>query len=536
MSVRVAAVWVPDWPVLAAMSAEEVPLHRPAVVHDARGVTAVSAAARRQGVRRGMRRRQAQQCCPDLVLLHVDAGRDTRMFEPVAVAAESVVAGVEVARPGLLLLPAAGAGRYHGSERVLAERLVDAVAEQTGYEAQVGVADGGGAAVLAARSSRLVPPGATPAFLAPLGVGELLHVVTGEAVEEVPALVDLLVRLGLRTLGDLAGLDRADVQTRFGVLGGWAHRVAAGQDEQTAVVRRPEADLAVAEELDPPVDRVEATAFVARRLAEALHVQLVARGVGCGRLRIAARTEDGHELVRTWRTDTALGGLSVPRMTDRVRWQLEGWLTAQGVRRPAPGTFEDPAPAPLVALSLSAEQVVPVGVEQGGLWGDARGADLRAQRAVHRVQGLLGADAVLGAALQGGREVRDQIRLTAWGEAVAPSRTLDAPWPGRLPPPAPATVLVESEVVQLCGVDGRRVQVDARLQVSAEPEVVWWSTTDASPRESKVTGWAGPWPVVQRWWGPEPRRQVYLQASLQDGRAVLLALTDGVWTVEALYD
>ena len=98
------------------------------------------------------------------------------------------------------------------------------------------------------------------------------------------------------------------------------------------------------------------------------------------------------------------------------------------------------------------------------------------------------------------------------------------------------TSLVESEVVQLCGVDGRRVQVDARLQVSAEPEVVWWSTTDASPRESKVTGWAGPWPVVQRWWGPEPRRQVYLQASLQDGRAVLLALTDGVWTVEALYD
>ena len=536
MNARVAALWVPDWPVLAAMTAEQLPLHQPAAVHDAHGVTAVNAAARGQGVRRGMRRRRAQQGCPELTLLAVDAGRDTRLFELVAVAAESVVAGIEVARPGLLLLPAAGAGRYHGSERVLAERLDDAVAEQTGYEAQVGVADGGGAAVLAARSSLLVPSGATPAFLAPLRMGELVHVATGDAATEVPGLVDLLVRLGLRTLGDLARLDRADVQTRFGGLGGWAHRVAAGQDEQAAVVRRPEPDLEVSEDLDPPVDRIEATAFVARRLAEALHARMVERGVGCGRLRIAARTQDGTELVRTWRTDTALGGLSVPRMTDRVRWQLEGWLTAQGMRRPAPGTFEDPAPAPLVALSLGAEHVVPVGAEQGGLWGESGGADLRAQRAVHRVQGLLGADAVLGAALQGGREVRDQIRLTAWGEAVSSGRTLDAPWPGQLPPPAPATVLVEPEMVQLCGVDGRRVQVDARLQVSAEPDVVWWSAREDPARESKVMGWAGPWPVVQRWWGAAPRRQVYLQATLQDGRAVLLALTDGAWTVEALYD
>ncbi len=532
MSVRTAALWVPDWPVLAAMEVERVPAHAPAAVHDGRRITAVSAPARRQGVRRGMRRRTAQQCCPELALLPADPGRDAREFEPVAVAAEGVVAGLEVVRPGLILLPAAGAGRYHGSEQVLAERLVSAVAE-VGCEAQVGMADGVGAAVIAARASTLVPAGTTREFLAGWGIGELRHLTVG-AVTEVDALVDLLVRLGVHTLGDLARLPRADVAARFGHGGEWAHRVASGEDDRPTALRRPEPDVAVAQDFDPPVERLEATAFAARWLAQELHEAMVAAGVGCGRVQITATTTEGTELVRTWRTDTALGGLSVPRLTDRVRWQLDGWLTARSLGRT--GTGQDPEPAPLARLALRAEEVVAVGAEQGRLWGQAAGADLRAHRAVHRVQGLLGAEAVLSARVQGGREVRDQVHLVPWGEDVPPARGLDAPWPGRLPAPAPATVLVAPQSVQLCGTDGRRVEVDARLQVSAEPAVVWWPDGTS---QNAVTGWAGPWPIVQRWWGatgPSPSRTVYLQATLDDGRAVLLALTDGVWTLEATYD
>ena len=530
---RIAALWVPDWPVLAAMTAEEIPVHQPAAVHDGRRVTAVSALARAQGVRRGMRRRHAQECCPDLALLVTDPGREVRLFEPVAAAAETVVAGIEVARPGLLLLPAQGAGRYHGSEPALAERLVAQVAQLTGYEAQVGVCDGAGAAVLAARGSRIVPPGDGPVFLAPLDVGELVHVATAPTLLQVTELVDLLRRLGLRTLGDLARLPATDVLARFGRLGVWAHQVAAGEDDRPTALRRLEPDVAVEQELDPPVERIEAMAFAARRLAEELHAQLVARGAGCGRLQITARTEDGQELVRMWRTDTALGGLSAARMTDRVRWQLEGWLTGHARRSAsAPtGLGEDPAPAPLIRLGLRAEEVVVVGAEQGRLWGEASGADLRARRALHRVQGLLGVDAVLSAAVQGGRDLRDQVHLVPWGEEVVAARPSAPPWPGRLPPPAPATVLVTPEVVQVRARDGAAVQVSARLELSGEPVSVRYADTDLA-----VQGWAGPWPVVQRWWGAEPRRQVYVQAALEDGRAVLLALDDGIWTVEAHYD
>ena len=529
---RVAALWVPDWPVLSAMTAADVPAHTPAAVHDGRRVVAVSALARSAGVRRGMRRRHAQECCPELVLLDSDPGRDARGFEPVAAATETVVSGIEIARPGLVLIPSRGAGRYHGSEPALAAELVGQVAERTGYEAQVGIADGSGAAVLAARAGLIVPAGDTSGFLAPLGIGELVHVATDGEVDE---LIDLLGRLGLRRLGDLAALPRADVLARFGRLGVWAHQVASGTDDRPPALRRLEPDIAVEQELDPPVERLEATAFAARRLAEALHTQMVARGVACGRLQITARTDDGQELVRAWRTDIALGGLSVARMTDRVRWQLEGWLTGHAVRSArSSGSTADPDPAPLVRLGLRAEQVVAAGAEQGRLWGGTNGADLRAQRAVHRVQGLIGAEAVLAAAVQGGREVRDQVHLVPWGQDVAPARPSGRPWPGHLPPPAPATVLADPQPVQVCDSDGRKVEVDARLQVSGDPAVLWWPTSPN--REVAVTGWAGPWPVTQRWWGDAGARAVYLQVVLGDGRAVLLALREGVWRVEALYD
>ncbi len=529
---RTAALWVPDWPVVAAMAAGEVPGHVPAAVHDGRRVVAVSAVARAAGVRRGMRRRYAQEACPGLELLAADPGRDVRGFEPVAAAAETVVSGIEIARPGLVLVPARGAGRYHGSEEALAAELVGQVAVLAGYEAQVGIADGAGAAVLAARAARIVPTGGTPAFLAPLGLAELVHVAAQDA-ERVADLVGLLGRLGLRTLGDLAALPRDDLFARFGDLGAWAHDVAAGVDDRPTALRRLEPDVAVVVDLDPPVERLEATAFAARGLAEALHEQMVARGVACGRLEITAQTEGGQELARTWRADAALGGLSVARMTDRVRWQLEGWLTGHALRR---GTVDDPVPAAIVRLGLRAEEVAPAGAEQGRLWGGASGTDLRAHRAVHRIQGLIGTQAVLGVAVQGGREVRDRVRFAPWGEEPPAARPVDRPWPGQLPPPAPATVLAEPQLVQVCDADGRRVEVDARLQVSGEPAVLWWPPQDGVEREARITGWAGPWPVEQRWWVAGGGRQAYLQATLGDGRAVLLALRDGVWHLEALYD
>src|SRR5205085_1150487 len=193
---RTLALWCPDWPVVAAGYGAADPV----VVVEANVVVACSAAARSCGVQPGLRRREAQARCPEAEVLAADPARDARAFEPVVVAVEAFGPAVEIVRPGVCALPTRGPSRYFGGDEALAARVAAAVPG-----ARVGVADGPFAAVLAARRARVVAPGQSAAFLAPLPVAVL-----GD-----PDLADLLRRLGLRTLGDVAALAPAAVLGRF---------------------------------------------------------------------------------------------------------------------------------------------------------------------------------------------------------------------------------------------------------------------------------------------------------------------------------
>lgn len=509
--VRRAVLWVPDWPVVAALAEAGLTPETPAGILHGRGLVAVSATARREGVRRGMRKRQAQRLCPEIALLPYDEGRDARAFEAVAVSAERVVSGIEVSRPGVFTISSEGASRFYGSEAALAEALVTAVAEDPGCEAGVGIADGLLAAVLAARENLIVPPGGSREFLALRLVSDLVQAALEPARRQAVAdLVDVLERLGLRTLGDLAILAPGDVLARFGGMGAWALRLASGGDLSTPVARRVERDIEVREEFEDGVGSVEALAFAARRVAEALDREMLGAGVRCLKVAVAVTTERGERLERVWRTDVGAGpGAFVRHMTDRVRWQVEGWLS---------GTSAGPEPSSLTSLTLSALEVVAQGAEQDFLWGGISGADARAHRAMERIQGLVGAESVLLPGEQGGRTPRDRTLLVPWGQEPGAVRRIDLPWPGRLPDPAPATVLAVPEPIGLVDAGGRPVSVTERLDVTAPPT---WTVVDGE--EVAVEAWAGPWPIVERWWSDDGDGRAFLQVALSDGRVVLIA-------------
>jgi protein ImuB len=522
---RVLALWSPDWPVTAAARAAHVPPDRPAAVVVANRVLACSAGARAAGVRRGLRRREAQARCPELAVLARDADRDARLFEPVVAAVEELAPGVEVVRPGLLALPARGPVGYFGGELVAAERLVDQVAARTGAECQAGVADGLFGAVLAARRGLAVEAGCTPAFLAPLDVDELDR----EPEVDRSELVGLLRRLGLRSLGAFGALDAGDVASRFGSDAVLAHRLARGLDPRPPVRRCPPAELTVERELDPPVDRVDAAAFAARGLAERLHEVLAAHGLSCTRLGVGARTVAGEELHRVWRCAEPL----TPSGTvDRVRWQLDSWLTRGGS-------------GAVSRLRLVPEETVAAGALQLGLWGEVGEADERAGRALVRVQAMLGPEAVVTAVLGGGRDPAERVRLVPWGDDRAqagddpvPGRGRTAvrepppPWPGQLPAPSPAGVPPEPLPARLCDAAGQPVGLAAPDLLTAPPHTV--AVDDGPPGE--VRGWAGPWPVRQRWWAPDGAAGSRLQVVRDDGAAFLLLARDGRWWVVGVYD
>ena len=150
-----------------------------------------------------------------------------------------------------------------------------------------------------------------------------------------------------------------------------------------------------------------------------------------------------------------------------------------------------------------------------------------------RVQGLIGPDAVLLGLPSGGRGPAERVRLVPWGDERVPDRPAEPPWPGRVPAPSPATVYPDPLPAVVHDSTGAPVAVSGRLAVSAPPARV--AIAGGAPVE--VIGWAGPWPVDERWWAPaEAHRSARFQLVLADGRAVLAALSRGRWTVTALYD
>ncbi|MDR1824107.1 MAG: DNA polymerase Y family protein [Bifidobacteriaceae bacterium] len=513
---RLAAIWVPDWPVVAAIRAGLAGPGVPVMVADARRIKAASAAARSHGVRPGMKRRGAGELCPGGVTVPADPTRDAREFDQVATLVHGLVPGVELLRPGLLLCPAVGASRYHGGDHQLAEHLLEQVAEQTGAEAWVGVADGVLAAILAARENRVVEPGGSPAFLEPRPLRDLSLALRGTAHEaDLSVLLELLARLGVRTLGDLAGLPLRSLTERFGQVGIWAWRLVQARDVPTATAHQPAPQFTAVLEADEPITRVDQAAFAARSLAEQLHARLAAHGYGYDRLRVAAATEAGEQLERTWR----LEGVDAAGVVDRVRWQLEGWLTGRSGLLPSGG---------LTRLELQAEEVHPAG--QGGirLWGNQGHAQARAVRGAERVHTMLGRQGVYQPVIQGGRDPRSRVRLVQWGDQPAPLRPPDQPWPGSLPDPAPAVIPAAPVPVTVADAAGQPVSVSATLELSGKP---------ARVGQAAVSGWAGPWPVVEQWWGPQAKRRVYLQVQVdQPVRQLLLCCEAGDWAVEGVYE
>lgn len=382
-SARVLAIWCMDWPAVAAAAAAGLSATAPVAVTLANRVIACSATARAAGVRRGLRRREAAARCPQLFIATADADRDARLFEGVIAAVDDLVPRAELLRPGLLVLPVRGPARFFGSEQMAAERLIDAVAA-AGAECQVGIADRLSTAVFAARAGRIVEPGGDARFLSLLSIRQLATEpsLSGPGRDD---LTDLLWRMGIRTIGQFAALSRTDVASRFGADAVAAHRFARGEPERAPCGREPPPDLAAELACDPPIDRVDAAAFAGRSLAAELHRALMAAGVGCTRLAIHAVTANGEERSRVWRCAEPL---TEDATADRVRWQLDGWLNNRNAR--------DRPTAAVTLLRLQAVETVSASEGlQLPLWGGLGEQDrLRARRALVRVQGLLGPEAV----------------------------------------------------------------------------------------------------------------------------------------------
>jgi len=525
---RTLTLWCPDWPVVAwrrldPPARDAVPV---VIVERAdRGlvVRCASAEARAEGVRPGHRRREAEARCPGLVVVESDPAGEAVAFEAVARAVEALTPRFELRRPGLLAFPTHGPSRYFGGDHPLARAVLGAVAAVGVPTARVGVADCGFASWLAARSAgpgdaRVIEPADTPGFVAPWPVAAL-----GD-----PELSRLLARLGLRTLGAFAELSDGAVLARLGPDGVRALRRARGFDDSAPVLTVPPPELAETHEFDPPADRIDVAAFAAKAMADRLLDALADRGLACTRVVIEAETEHGERLARCWRHEGALTPLA---LATRVHWQLEGWLTAS----PAVLHTDEWVTGGLTRLRLVPDEVTPATGRQLGFWGGDAAAGERAARTLVRVQAMLGPDAVVRTVVGGGRTPDERVRWVPWGERDVADED-PAPWPGRVPGPAPARVHVPPHPAELLDLDGRAITVSGRGVASDRP-----ASLRSAAATGPVTAYAGPWPHDLRWWDQRSRRRRALWHVVVDDDhrgvvACLVSVEGDAARLDAVYD
>ena len=310
---------------------------RPVVVGGlgARGVVlSATYEARAFGVRSAMPVSRARRLCPQAVFISPRHGLYGEVSREVMAIFRAVTPAVEPLSLDEAFLDVSGARRRLGSPVSIAELIRRQVREQQSITCSVGVAPVKFVAKIA--SARCKPDGllVVPAnglldFLHPLPVSALWGV--GDRAEEV------LARLGLRTVGDIAHVPAATLRREFGVAGEHLHALAWGRDERPVLLRREEKSVGAEETFPVDVDDPDVIRRELLRLSGRTAVAL--RGAGC-----VARTVTVKLRLASFKTITRSRTLTEPTDVAREIYAiacalyegsgLDGQGTAAARRRP----------------------------------------------------------------------------------------------------------------------------------------------------------------------------------------------------------
>lgn len=242
----------------------------------ARGVVlSATYEARRFGVHSAMPMTRARRICPQATVIPPRHHKYAEVSRGVMEIFQAITPEVEPIASDEAFLDVGGARRRLGSPAAIARMIRAQVADRYGITCSVGVASTKFVAKLASRQCKpdgllVVPADKVVEFLHPLPVAALWGV--GERTEQA------LVRLGIRTVGDLAQVPVATLQREFGAVGAHLAALAWGRDERRVVPHAPDKSIGNEETFAHDVDDPETIKRELLRLSERVAARLRAGG------------------------------------------------------------------------------------------------------------------------------------------------------------------------------------------------------------------------------------------------------------------
>jgi nucleotidyltransferase/DNA polymerase involved in DNA repair len=296
----IACLTIPAFSLRAALKDRPELSNKPAALAAAPGrrplVGPCTRTAEEAGVRPGMRLSEALATCPELHLVEQDPAGAEAEWERILRRLEDAGLAVEPAEPGCAYFETRGIERLAGGVKAAVQRALDAVG--AAWEPRVGVAERRFAALAAASiapagRALVVDDEETELFLAPLPL-HLLPLSSERRGE--------LSELGVKRLGELAGLSGTAVADRLGAEGAEAWRLVHGEGDVRVSARKPPAEIGEALEFPEPV----ANEITLARALSALVDRLLAReergGRAPRRVAVSARLVGGG----SWRRAVTL--------------------------------------------------------------------------------------------------------------------------------------------------------------------------------------------------------------------------------------
>ena len=433
-----------------------------------------------------------------------------------------------------VIMDTSGLARVCGPPDVVAREIVQLAATQ-GLAIRVATASTRTAAWLLAHARsgiNVVPVGAEAAALASLPVTWLGALMDLDAVgagrsdrtgyRERFAIFE---RWGLRRLGDIAALPRADLQARMGPLGLRLHQAACGEDIAPLVPAVEVEPFADRLELEWPIDGLEPLAFVLARQCEHLAMRLAQadRGAVTITTRLRLVTKDTHE--RTLHLPAPIGDARVLRTLVLL-------------------DLESHPPAAAIDVVEMAVEVTPGPILQGSLFAETLPSNEDVTTLVARLGALVGESRVGTPVLVDSHDaraiamapfyVRPELRRESGNRHIGISGYLTDARPSDTPisryPDTPMPRLAFRRF---------RIPLAARVTVTrGVPVRVMSSGRDFEGGAVVVS--AGPWRTSGAWWTFD--RSAWARdewdVALAPGGVYRLARhrATGLWEIEGLFD